>query len=384
MPLDEILLESLKLLRRDIHANPELLFDVNRTANLVEARLQAAGCDEVHSGIGKTGVVGIIRGRTNNSGKVIGLRADMDALPIHETTNLPYSSRSEGKMHACGHDGHTTMLLGAAQVLAESRNFDGTVVVIFQPAEEGASGAKAMIEDGLFTRFGIQEVYGMHNAPGVPVGQFRLRAGSAMSAADRFEVTVEGRGGHAARPHQAVDPVMAATQIINALQTIVSRGVDPLSMAVVSVCAIHGGDAFNVIPQDVMFRGTVRTLDPQVQDTCEQRLREVVENTARSCGATARVMYNRDVPSTYNDPDRALSAGDAAAAVVGEEHVDRDMPPALGSEDFSYMLQERPGAFVFMGNGDSAGLHHPMYNFNDEAIPYGVSYWQALVENRLS
>jgi amidohydrolase len=369
--------------RRDFHAHPELLFDVGRTAGIVAEKLRSFGCDEVLTGFGKTGVVAVIRGRTDTSGRVIGLRADMDALPIYEMTNLPHRSQVEGKMHACGHDGHSAMLLGAARHLAAERNFDGTAVLIFQPAEEGALGAKAMIEDGLFDRFGIEEVYGMHNMPGLPVGQFALRPGSAMSCCDRFEVVIEGEGGHAARPQRAVDPLIATNHVITALQTIVSRNTDPLESAVLSVCAIHGGEAFNVIPQSVEFKGTIRTLMPEVQDMCETRFHQIVNSVAEGFGCTARITYSRDCPITRNDPEKTVLAGDAAAAVAGEDKVTRDLPPSLGSEDFSFMLEKRPGAMIFLGNGDTANIHHPMYDFNDEAIPFGVGYWTELVERRM-
>src|SRR3954463_1731681 len=278
--------------RRDFHENPELLFDVHRTAGIVADKLKSFGCDEVVTGLGRTGVVGVIKGRTNNSGRVIGLRADMDALPIEEATDVPYKSKVPGKMHACGHDGHTAMLLGAAKYLAETRNFDGTAIVIFQPAEEGGGGGDAMVKDGLMERFGIQEVYGMHNMPGIPVGQFAIRPGPMMAAADRFVLTIEGKGGHAARPHGAVDPVVVASHVITALQTVASRNVDPLESAVVSVCSIKAGEAFNVIPQTATLLGTVRTLTEEVRDLCETRIRAIAENVCAAFGAKATIEYN--------------------------------------------------------------------------------------------
>ena len=364
--------------RRDFHENPELLFDVHRTAGIVAEKLKEFGCDEVVTGIGRTGVVGVIRGRQNGSGKVIGLRADMDALPIEEATDVPHKSKVPGKMHACGHDGHTAMLLGAAKYLAETRNFDGTAVMIFQPAEEGGGGGDAMVKDGLMERFGIQEVYGMHNMPGIPVGNFEIRPGPMMAAADRFSITIEGKGGHAARPFECIDPVVAAAHVITALQTVVSRNADPLESAVVSVCTVKAGEAFNVIPQTAMLLGTVRTLTPEMRDLCETRIRAIVENVCPAFGAWARVEYNRGYPVTVNDPGRTEFMVRAAEAVGTK--VDTTVPPLMGAEDFSYMLESRPGAYIFIGNGDTAGVHHPAYDFNDEAAPFGASLWAKIVE----
>jgi hippurate hydrolase len=364
--------------RRDFHENPELLFDVHRTAGIVAEKLKEFGCDEVVTGIGRTGVVGVIRGRQNGSGKVIGLRADMDALPIEEATDVPHKSKVPGKMHACGHDGHTAMLLGAAKYLAETRNFDGTAVMIFQPAEEGGGGGDAMVKDGLMERFGIQEVYGMHNMPGIPVGHFAIRPGPMMAAADRFSITIEGKGGHAARPFECIDPVVAAAHVITALQTVVSRNADPLESAVVSVCTVKAGEAFNVIPQTAMLLGTVRTLTPEMRDLCETRIRAIVENVCAAFGARARVEYNRGYPVTVNDPGRTEFMVRAAEAVGTK--VDTTVPPLMGAEDFSYMLESRPGAYIFIGNGDTAGVHHPAYDFNDEAAPFGASLWAKIVE----
>ncbi len=378
------LLPEITAWRRDFHEHPELLFEVHRTAGKVAELLRGFGCDEVVEGIGRTGVVGVIRGRSDTKGRVIGLRADMDALPIIEATGLPYASREAGKMHACGHDGHTAMLLGAAKYLCETRNFDGTAVVIFQPAEEGGGGGREMVADGMMERFGIDEVYGMHNMPGLPVGDFALRPGALLAASDLFTIEVTGRGGHAAQPHNTVDPVVAASAIVLALQTIVARNVDPVASAVVSVTAIHSdGDAFNVIPERVELRGTARALDPAVQDLLERRMAEIVPAVARAHGAEARLDYLRNYPVTANDPARAAFAAEVAAEVVGPGRVDADAPPVMGGEDFSFMLEARPGAFVFVGNGDSAKLHHPKYDFNDEVIPVGVSYWVRLVERAM-
>jgi amidohydrolase len=366
--------------RRDFHENPELLFDVHRTAGIVAEKLKSFGCDEVVTGLGRTGVVGVIKGRSNNSGKVIGLRADMDALPIEEATNVPHKSKVPGKMHACGHDGHTAMLLGAAKYLAETRNFDGTAVVIFQPAEEGGGGGNEMLKDGLMERFGVHEVYGMHNMPGIPVGQFAIRPGPMMAAADRFTIHIEGKGGHAARPHDCIDPVVVSAHVITALQTVASRSVDPLDSVVVSVCTVKAGDAFNVIPQTAMLLGTVRTLSPDVRDLAETRIRAIVENVCAAFGATAEVDYDRGYPVTMNDPDKTEFMANVARAVSGENAVDTTVLPLMGAEDFSYMLEQRPGAYIFLGNGDTAGVHHPAYDFNDEASPYGVSLWAKIVE----
>ena len=366
--------------RRDFHENPELLFDVHRTAGIVAEKLKSFGCDEVVTGLGRTGVVGVIKGRSNASGKVIGLRADMDALPIEEATNAPHKSKVPGKMHACGHDGHTAMLLGAAKYLAETRNFDGTAVVIFQPAEEGGGGGNEMLKDGLMERFGVQEVYGMHNMPGIPVGQFAIRPGAMMAAADRFTITIEGKGGHAARPHDCIDPVVISAHVITALQTIASRSVDPLDSVVVSVCTVRAGEAFNVIPQTAMLLGTVRTLSPEVRDLAETRIRAIVENVCAAFGAKAEVDYDRGYPVTMNDPDKTEFMANVARAVAGESAVDTTVLPLMGAEDFSYMLEQRPGAYIFLGNGDTAGVHHPAYDFNDEASPYGVSLWAKIVE----
>jgi hippurate hydrolase len=372
--------------RRNIHEHPELLYDVHRTAAFVAERLREFGCDEVASGLGRTGVVGVIKGR-KPAGKgdirVIGLRADMDALPIEEATRLPYASKTLGRMHACGHDGHTAMLLGAARYLSETRNFAGNAVVIFQPAEEGGAGAAAMIKDGLLDRFGIEQVYGMHNGPGIPIGSFAIRPGPIMASTDAVDIRIEGRGGHAARPHTTIDSVMVGAQLVTALQSIVSRSVDPLESAVVSMCEFHAGNARNVIPQTAELRGTVRTLTPEVRELVEQRLREVVDGVARMTGAKIDLSFERGYPVVVNHAAQTDIAIRAAKQVAGESNV-HEMPPLMGGEDFAYMLEQRPGAFIFCGNGDSAGLHHPAYDFNDEAIVHGTSYWIKLVENTLA
>ena len=379
--------DEIKAWRQDIHAHPELLFDVQRTAGVVADKLKSFGCDEVVTGIGRTGVVGVIRGSKgqgkDQASRTIGLRADMDALPIEEATGLPYKSQNPGKMHACGHDGHTAMLLGAAKYLAETRNFAGTAVVIFQPAEEGGGGGREMVNEGMMERFEIEEVYGMHNYPGFPVGDFAIRTGPMMAAADRITIDIEGLGGHAARPHISVDTVLVGAQIVNQIQSIVARNVDPLDSAVVTITQFHAGTADNIIPQTAQLRGTARSLTPQVRDLLEKRLHEVVEGTAKLYGAKATLTYKRDYPVTRNHERQTAFAAGIAAEVVGRERVDDDVAPVMGAEDFSYMLEARPGAFIFVGNGDSAGLHHPAYNFNDEVIPVGTSYWVKLVETAL-
>ncbi|MEH2568424.1 M20 aminoacylase family protein [Bradyrhizobium sp. AZCC 2289] len=372
--------------RRDIHENPELLYEVHRTAAFVADRLREFGCDEVATGLGRTGVVGVIKGKKpagNGDIRVIGLRADMDALPIEEETNLPYASKTPGLMHACGHDGHTAMLLGAARYLAETRNFAGDAVVIFQPAEEGGAGADAMIKDGLMDRFGIEQVYGMHNGPGIPVGSFAIRPGPIMAATDSIDIRIEGLGGHAARPHKCIDSVLVGSQLITALQSIVARTVDPLDSAVISICEFHAGNARNVIPQTAELRGTVRTLTQEVRELVEKRVREVVAGVAQMTGAKIDLVYERGYPVTKNHASQTDIAIQVAKEIAGDANV-MEAPPMMGAEDFSYMLQARPGAFIFCGNGDTAGLHHPAYNFNDDAIVYGTSYWIKLVENTLA
>jgi amidohydrolase len=369
--------------RRHIHENPELGYEEVKTAAFVAEKLKSFGVDEIVTGMGKTGVVAVIKGRKTGSGKVVGIRADMDALPIHEATDVPYKSRNPGKMHACGHDGHTAMLLGTAKYLAETRNFDGTAVMIFQPAEEGGGGGEAMVKEGLMERFGVQEVYGLHNMPGIPVGAFAIRTGPAMAAADRFDILIEGKGGHAARPHDCIDPVVAASQLVTALQTIASRTVDPLDSVVVSVCELKAGDAYNVIPQTASMKGTVRTLKNETRAMAERRIREIAAGVALATGCKIAVEYHLGYPVTVNHADQTEFAAKVAGGVAGQGKVDRDILPLMGAEDFSYMLEERPGAYIFMGNGDTAGVHHPAYDFNDAAIPYGVSYMAQVAERAM-
>jgi amidohydrolase len=369
--------------RRHIHENPELGYEEHKTAAFVAEKLRSFGVDEIVTGMGKTGVVAVIKGRKSTSGKVVGIRADMDALPIHEATDVAYKSKTPGKMHACGHDGHTAMLLGAAKYLAETRNFDGTAIMIFQPAEEGGGGGLAMCEAGLMDRFGIQEVYGLHNMPGIPLGEFAIRTGPAMAAADRFDIVIEGKGGHAARPHDCIDPVVTASQLILALQTIASRTVDPLDSVVVSVCDVKSGDAYNVIPQTAHLRGTVRTLLKDTRVMAERRIKEIAAGIAMASGTKITVEYHLGYPVTVNHAENTEFAAKVAGSVVGQGKVDRSIPPLMGAEDFSYMLESRPGAYIFMGNGDTAGVHHPAYDFNDAAIPYGVSYMAQLAERAM-
>tara|TARA_R110002020_G_scaffold65998_8_gene173793 strand:+ start:1901 stop:3067 length:1167 start_codon:yes stop_codon:yes gene_type:complete len=370
--------------RRTLHADPELLFDVHNTAAFVADKLRAFGCDEVVTGIGQTGVVGIIHGRPGGNGPAIGLRADMDALPITEITGLPWASRTPGKMHACGHDGHTAMLLGAARHLAATRNFTGSVAVIFQPAEEGGGGGREMVNDGMMERFGIAKVFGMHNLPGLPVGQFAIRKGPIMAATDIFDITLKGRGGHGAMPHQTIDPIVAGSALVSSLQSIASRNANPLESLVVSVTKFLGGSAYNIIPETVDLAGTVRTLSPAMRDLAEARITEIAQGVAAAHGCEATVKYLRNYPITFNHADETDFAADVAETVSGEGGVERNQPPTMGGEDFSFMLEARPGAFIFMGNGDTAGLHHPAYDFNDDAIPVGVSYWVKLAEKALA
>lgn len=367
--------------RRDLHENPEILFETHRTSATVAEKLRSFGCDEVVEGIGRTGVVGVIKGKETGSGKVIGLRADMDALPIHEQTGLDYASKTDGAMHACGHDGHTAMLLGAAQYLAETRNFDGTVVVIFQPAEEGGGGGREMCEDGMMDRFGIQEVYGMHNWPGMPTGSFGIRPGSFFAATDQFDITFEGRGGHAAKPHETVDTTVMAAQAVLALQTITSRNADPVEQIVVSVTAFEtSSKAFNVIPQRVQIKGTVRTMSAEMRSLAEKRINEICNGIAGTFGGTAEVTYHRGYPVMVNHEEQTEFAADVARSISGDCV---EAPLVMGGEDFAFMLEERPGAYILVGNGDTAAVHHPEYNFNDEAIPAGCSWWAGIVEQRM-
>ena len=373
--------------RQDLHAHPELLYDVTRTAAFVADKLEAFGCDEVVTGIGRTGVVGVVRGRGTGNGanrvRTLGLRADMDALPIQEVRDLPYRSTVPGKMHACGHDGHTAMLLGAAKYLAATRAFDGTAVLIFQPAEEGGGGGEAMVEDGLMERFGIDAVYGMHNIPGLPLGRFAIRPGPIMASTDRFTLTIEGRGGHAALPQNAIDSVLVASHVVIALQSIVSRNIDPLQSAVVSVCALEAGEAFNVLPQTVTMRGTMRALSTEVRAATKARIVAIVEQVSAGFGAVGGVDFGSSYPVTENHPAEAAFMADVAAGLVGEDRVDRSVAPMMAAEDFSYMLGRRPGAYLFLGNGDSAALHHPHYDFCDAAAPLGAALWARLIETGL-
>jgi hippurate hydrolase len=368
--------------RRDLHAHPETRYEEHRTAAVVAQKLREFGVDEVVTGLGRTGVVGVIHGRARASGKVVGLRADMDALPIQEIVDRPYKSTVPGKMHACGHDGHTAMLLGAAKVLAETRNFDGTAVLVFQPAEEGGAGAKAMMEDGFFERFGVQEIYGMHNRPGVPVGHFEIVTGPAMAASDRFEIAIEGRGSHAARPQQSVDPLLVGAHIVTALQGIIARNVDPLESAVLSVTIFRAGDTDNVIPQTAQLAGTVRTFKAHIQDMVEQRMGALAASIAAGFGASATLDFRRGYPVLVNEPSATAFAASVAAQVSG--HVNANAAPVMGGEDFAFFLEKVPGAFINVGIGNTAALHHPAYDFNDEAIPAGVAYWQRLIETRMA
>ena len=377
------LAEDAKVWRRDFHQHPELLYEVHRTAARVAELLTSFGVDEVVTGIGRTGVVGVIRGR-EPSPRVIGLRADMDALPLQEVSDIPHKSTIPGRMHACGHDGHTAMLLGAARYLAETRNFAGTAVVIFQPAEEGGAGGRAMVDDGLMESFGIEEVYGLHNAPGLPLGAVSTRVGAVMAAADTFEVRLKGLGGHAARPNKCVDPIIAGAQIVTALQTIVARNVDPVESAVLSITRFHAGtSADNIIPQTAIIGGTVRTLDEEVRRLMDKRFKDLVTAMASGMGVEVEIDYEWGYPVVVNHAEQTAFAARVARDVVGPDQVKTDMPPRLGGEDFAYMLQARPGAFVFMGIGDGAGVHHPEYDFNDDVIPHGISYWAKLVETAM-
>ena len=366
--------------RRDLHENPELMYDTIRTAGIVAEKLRAFGCDEVVEGIGRTGVVGIIRGKT--PGRTVGMRADMDALPIEEQTGAEHASKTPGVMHACGHDGHTAMLLGAAKHMAETRNFSGSVAVIFQPAEEGGAGGKAMVDDGMMERFGIEEVYGMHNMPGLPVGAFAIRPGPLLASSDEYTIRVKGKGGHAAMPHMAVDPGLAAAQIVIALQGVASRNLDPVHAMVLTVTSFRSDSvAFNVISDAVELRGTVRCQSHEDRAMAKARIYATVEHTARAFGAEAEIDWEDGYPPTINDADAAMFAADVAEDVSGA--CIRDVPPVMPAEDFAYMLEARKGAMIFLGNGDTAMCHHPAYDFNDDAIPAGASFWARLAERAL-
>jgi hippurate hydrolase len=376
--------EDMTAWRRDFHAHPELGFEETRTSGIVAEKLRAFGVDEVHTGLAGTGVVGVLR--AGSGAETIGLRADMDALPIQETTGAPHASTAPGKMHACGHDGHTTMLLGAARYLAETRNFDGTVYLIFQPAEEGEGGGRVMVEQGLFEKFPMRHVYGMHNWPGRPVGNFALRPGPIMAATDQFVITLNGKGGHAAAPHFCRDPLVAAAHVVTALQTVISRSADPVDHGVLSVTQIHGGDAFNVIPETAKLAGTARSFTPAMRDLLQQRLGEIAKHVATAHQIEAEVDYRRGYPPTVNSDFETDLAADVAAEVAGEDKVDRATPPVMGGEDFAYMLEKKPGSYIFIGNGGDENtpmLHNPGYDFNDETLPHGASYWARLVERLL-
>ncbi|PTX55902.1 hippurate hydrolase [Litoreibacter ponti] len=370
--------EDMKTWRRWLHQHPELQFECHETAGFVVERLREFGISEIHEGIATSGVVAIIEGQ--GEGPTIGLRADMDALPMQETTGLDYASKIPGKMHACGHDGHTTMLLGAAKYLAETRRFKGRVALIFQPAEEGGGGAGVMVEEGIMDRFDIKEVYALHNTPSAPLGSFTTTPGAIMAAVDTFHIHIDGVGGHGAYPHETRDPVVACLGICNAIQTIVSRNHRSLDDLVVSVTQIHTGSADNIIPDGAYINGTVRTFDPTVQDMVERRLGEIVAGQAASYGVEARLSYERGYPATVNNGDKAMFAADVAAEVAGAAGVVRNGGREMGAEDFAYMLEARPGAYLFLGQGEGAGLHNPNYNFNDEAAPYGASFFARLVE----
>jgi len=364
--------------RRHLHTIPELGRECFETAAFVEEKLREFGVDEIQTGFATTGIVAIVNGQ--GDGPTIGLRADMDGLPIIETTGLDYQSTHEGRMHACGHDGHTTMLLGAAKYLCETRNFSGRVALIFQPDEESTGGAEAMVEEGILDTFDISQVYGIHNMPDFPVGGFFTTTGPLMAGADVFDINIKGRGGHGAMPHGTVDPVLATCSIAQAIQTIVSRNVDAAERLVISVTQIHTGSVDNVIPDTAYMNGTVRSFTPEVRELAERRLREIVAGQAASYGCEAEVVYNRGYPTTYNSAEGVVTATKAARDVSGVEAVVDDFEPVMGSEDFSYMLEKRPGAYLFMGQGPSAGLHHPEYNFNDDVAPVGASFFARLVE----
>ncbi len=367
--------------RHDFHAHPEILFETHRTSASVADKLRDFGCDEVVTGIGRTGVVGVIKGRVDTAGKVIGLRADMDALPIFEATGLDYASKTQGAMHACGHDGHTSMLLGAAKYLAETRNFDGTAVVIFQPAEEGGGGGREMCEDGMMDRFGIQEVYGMHNWPGQPLGKFAIRSGPFFAATDLFNIKLTGKGGHAAKPNETVDTTVMASHLVVALQTVVSRNADPVDQIVVSVTSFETeSKAFNVIPEHVEIKGTVRTMSEDMRNMAADRIHEICDGIAATFGGQIDLDYIRGYPVMVNAEAQTEFAADVARIVTGQCD---EAPLVMGGEDFAFMLNERPGAYILVGNGDTAAVHHPEYNFNDEAIPAGCSWWAELVEQRM-
>ena len=377
--------DELTAFRRDLHAHPEIGFEERRTAARVVAALRAAGVDELHEGIGRTGVVALVHGAKRSSGRLVGLRADMDALPMHEENDFAWRSATQGLMHGCGHDGHTAMLVGAARYLAETRRVDGDAVLIFQPGEEGFAGAKAMVDDGLFERFPVDAVYAMHNWPALPPGTIGVNPGPMMAAADRIEIVVHGKGGHGAHPYLTIDPVLVAAHIITAAQSIVARNVSPVDSAVVSLCALSAGDvnAFSVIPREAKLVGTVRSFRAEVQDMVEQRLARLVDSVASAFGATATLTYKRTYPATINSALHAAFAADTAAAIVGEDKVQRDLAPSMGAEDFSFMLQVKPGAYLRLGQGGHAFLHNTRYDFNDEVLPLGAALFASLVERSM-
>ena len=370
--------------RRQLHQIPEILYGVDETAAFVAQKLAAFGCDEVVTGIGRTGVVGVIHGRSGPGRRRIALRADMDALPIMEETGAAYASLTPGAMHACGHDGHMAMLLGAAESLCETRSFEGGVVVVFQPAEEGGAGAKAMIDDGLMERFAIDEVFGMHNIPGLPLGHFAICAGPIMASTDTFVLTLRGRGSHAAIPQQGLDPIVAGAALVQALQQIVARNTDPLQSLVVSVTQFHSGFTSNVLPETAVVSGTVRALTAEMRDLAERRMGEIARGIGAAHGVAIELQYDRHYPVTFNHAGATDFCAAVAAEIVPASQVNTSVAPLMGGEDFSYMLEARPGAFIFVGNGDSAGLHHPKYDFDDRAISYGASYWIRLAERALA
>ncbi|WFU14561.1 M20 aminoacylase family protein [Bradyrhizobium sp. CB3481] len=369
--------------RRYLHENPELDYRLHNTAKFVADKLASFGINHIEIGIAETGIVALIEG-AGGQGPTIGLRADMDALPILEASNKPWSSKTPGKMHGCGHDGHTAMLLGAAKYLANTRNFKGSVALIFQPAEEGALGGQRMVQEGIMDRFGISQVFGMHNAPGMEIGKFGICDGPIMAALDDFDLVVKGRGGHAAKPHDTIDPVVIAAQIIMGLQTLVSRNTNPLEALVISVTKFNAAQAYNIIPDQVELAGTVRTLVPDLRDFAERHILAAAQGIARGFGADIEFKYRRHDPVTFNHTGGTNLAIEAASNLVGPACVDDKITPRMGSEDFAYMLESRPGAFIFLGNGATAGLHHPTYDFNDEALPYGIGYWVSLVETALA
>ncbi len=369
--------------RHDLHAHPELGFEEHRTSDVVAAKLESFGI-EVHRGLAGTGVIGVLK--NGSSDRTIGLRADMDALPILERGEgyRAHRSTNDGVMHACGHDGHTTMLLGAAKYLAETQNFDGTVHFIFQPAEEGKGGGDRMVKEGLFDQFPCDTVWGMHNIPGIAVGSFAVAPGPMMAARDNFEITIQGRGSHGAMPHHGVDPVLVGAHLVMALQSITSRNLDAQAALVISVTQFHAGHAFNVVPDEIVLRGTCRVFDPEVQNSLPERITTIMNGVCATFGATGTLNYISGYPATINDPDQAAVAADVAETLAGPARVDRNPQPVMGAEDFSYMLNQRPGAYIWAGNGDTAGVHHPDYDFNDDLLPHGASYWAQLVEDRLA